>query len=65
NVTDNQFVRKGALLVVIDPRSYVAAHDQAEASLAAAKAALANAEQGLAVAKISAPAELAQANAAQ
>ncbi|HEX7374527.1 MAG TPA: HlyD family secretion protein [Steroidobacteraceae bacterium] len=65
HVTDNQFVHKGDLLVVIDPRPYVAARDQAVAGLALAKAQLANAGQSLGVAKISYPAQLAQAEAAR
>lgn len=65
DVTDNQFVHKGDRLVVIDPRSYVAAVDQAKASLASATAQLASAEQGVAIAKVSFPAELAAAKAAQ
>ncbi len=65
NVTDNLFVHKGDLLLVIDPRSYVAAVNQAKASLASAEAALASAEQSLAIAKVSYPAQLAQAKAAQ
>ncbi|MGH7048550.1 MAG: HlyD family secretion protein [Stellaceae bacterium] len=65
DVTDNQFVHKGDLMVVIDPRSDIAARDQAAAGLALAQAQLANAEQSLAVAKISYPAQFAQAKAAQ
>lgn len=65
DVTDNEFVKKGSLLAVIDPRTYVAARDQAKAGVALAKAQLTNAEKSLAVAKISFPAELAQAKAAQ
>lgn len=65
NITDNQFVHKGELLLVIDPRSYLAAVDQAKANLAAAKAALSSAEQNLAIAKVSYPAQLAQAKAAE
>lgn len=65
DVTDNQFVHKGDLMVVIDPRSTIAARDQAKAGLALAQAQLANAEQSLAVATISFPAQLAQAKAAQ
>jgi len=65
NITDNQFVHEGNLLLLIDPRSYVAAVDQAQASLASAEAALASAEQSLAIAKVSYPAQLAQAEAAQ
>ncbi|MGH7070561.1 MAG: HlyD family secretion protein [Acetobacteraceae bacterium] len=65
NVTDNQFVHQGDLLVVVDPRSYVAAVDQAKASLASAEAELASAEQSLAIAKVSYPAQLAGAKAAE
>ncbi|MGH7120864.1 MAG: HlyD family secretion protein [Acetobacteraceae bacterium] len=65
NITDNQFVDKGDLLLVIDPRSYVAAVDEAKANLAATNAALSSAEQNLAIAKVSYPAQLAEAKAAQ
>ena len=65
NITDNQFVHKADLLLVIDPRPYIAARDRAQAGLALAKAQLASAEQALAIAKISYPAALAQAKAAR
>ncbi|HUA76937.1 MAG TPA: HlyD family secretion protein [Acetobacteraceae bacterium] len=65
NAGDNQFVHKGDLLVEIDPRTYVAARDQAEAGLALAQSQLASAEQDLAVARTSYPAQLAEAKAAQ
>jgi len=45
HVQDFQFVRKGDLLVEIDRRIYEQRYDQAEAQLAAQKAALANWEQ--------------------
>ena len=38
NVDDNQFVHKGDVLVVIDPRDYQTALDQARANLASAEA---------------------------
>ncbi|MGH7084565.1 MAG: efflux RND transporter periplasmic adaptor subunit [Acetobacteraceae bacterium] len=64
-VTDNEFVHEGSLLVVIDPRAFVASVDQAKASLASAQAQLKSSEQALAIAKVSYPAELAAAKAAQ
>jgi membrane fusion protein, multidrug efflux system len=65
DVTDNQFVHKGDLLLVIDPRTYVAARDEAAAALTLARAQLASAEQNLAIAKTSNPAALAEAKAAE
>ncbi len=62
---DNQFVHKGDLLLVIDPRTYIAARDQAAAGLALAKSQLASAEQDLAIARTSYPARLAAAKAAE
>src|SRR5712664_1733718 len=38
NVDDNQYVRKGAVLVEIDPKDYEVAVEQAKASLASAEA---------------------------
>jgi membrane fusion protein, multidrug efflux system len=64
-ITDNEFVHKGDLLLVIDPRTYIAARDQAEAALVLARGQLASAEQNLAIAKISYPAQLAEAKAAE
>ncbi|HWA81102.1 MAG TPA: biotin/lipoyl-binding protein, partial [Acetobacteraceae bacterium] len=61
---DNQFVHKGDLLVVTDPRPYIAARDQAEAGLKLAQSQLASAEQDLEIARTSYPAELAAAKAA-
>ncbi len=61
---DNQFVHKGDLLAVIDPRTYIAARDQAEAGLKLARSQLASAEQDLAIARTSYPAGLAAAKAA-
>jgi membrane fusion protein, multidrug efflux system len=61
---DNQFVRKGDLLLVIDPRTYIAARDQAKAGLVLAQSQLASAEQSLAIAQTSYPAQLAEAKAA-
>ena len=43
-VTDNQIVKPGQVLVRIDPRDYVAAVEQAKASIAQADAAIATAE---------------------
>jgi membrane fusion protein, multidrug efflux system len=65
DVNDNQFVHKGDLLLVIDPRTYQAARDQAAAGLALAKSQLASAEQDLAIARTSYPAQLSEAKAAE
>ncbi len=62
-VNDNQFVRKGDLLVQIDPRPYVAARDQAQAQILAAQAQLENAKASLELAKETFPARLRQAQA--
>ncbi len=64
NVNDNRFVHQGELLLAIDPRTYQAARDQAQAGLALAQSQLASAEQDLAIARTSYPARLAEAKAA-
>jgi membrane fusion protein (multidrug efflux system) len=63
NVTDNQRVQAGDVLLQIDPRAYVAARDQAQGSLQVAEAQLANARITLDSAKIDYPAKLAAAQA--
>ena len=60
-VTDNQFVRKGDLLVQIDARPYQAARDEAQGQLASAEAQLADAKLALDKAQTTFPAQLAQA----
>lgn len=62
-VNDNQFVRKGDLLVQIDRRPYVAALDQAKSQLQVAQAQLENARDNLELAKETFPARLRQAQA--
>jgi membrane fusion protein, multidrug efflux system len=63
HVGDNQFVHRGDLLLVIDPRPYLAARDQAAAGLALARSQLASAEQELVIARTAYPARLAAARA--
>ncbi|MBV9249114.1 MAG: HlyD family secretion protein [Acetobacteraceae bacterium] len=62
-VNDNQRVHSGDLLIKIDPSSYQAAKDQAEASLRVAEAQLANARASLQSARVIYPARLASAQA--
>jgi membrane fusion protein (multidrug efflux system) len=62
-VTDNQRVKAGDVLLEIDPRSYVAARDQASGSLDVAEAQLANARVNLDWTKRDYPARLASAQA--
>jgi len=64
NVTDNQHVRAGEVLLEIDPRNYAAARDAAAASLNAAEAQLETARLNLATARVNYPARLASAQAA-
>ena len=63
NVDDNTFVHKGDRLLKIDPRSYVAARDQARASLSLARAQVSSAQVALEIARVQAPASLQQAQA--
>lgn len=63
HVDDNTRVKKGDLLLRIDPRDYVAARDQAMAQRELAQAQLHQAEAQLALAKVQYPAQLAQAQA--
>ncbi len=63
NVDDNTVVKAGDLLMKIDPRDYITAHDQAQANLALAQAQLTSAEVDLEIARVRAPANLEQARA--
>jgi membrane fusion protein (multidrug efflux system) len=63
HVNDNQRVKAGDLVIEIDPRAYVAARDQAQASLQVAEAQLANARISLERAQVDYPARLASAQA--
>jgi membrane fusion protein, multidrug efflux system len=63
DVTDNQRVKAGDVLMQIDPSAYVAARDQARGSLQVAEAQLANARIALESARIDYPAKLAAARA--
>jgi membrane fusion protein (multidrug efflux system) len=63
DVTDNQFVKKGQVILRIDERDYVAARDQARGALEAAEGQLAAAKAGVLVAKKNFPARLASAQA--
>jgi membrane fusion protein (multidrug efflux system) len=62
-INDNVFVHAGDLLLKIDPRDYIVARDQAQASLDAALAQQATAEVDLQTTQVRAPANLAQAEA--
>jgi len=64
-VKDNQFVKKGDLLVEIDPRDATAQRDQAQAQLGLAVAQLHQAQAQYDLAKVQYPAQLAQAKAQQ
>jgi membrane fusion protein (multidrug efflux system) len=63
NINDNTPVKAGDLLLKIDPRDYITARDQAQASLSLAQAQLASAQVDLEIARIRAPANLEQAEA--
>jgi membrane fusion protein, multidrug efflux system len=63
DVTDNQFVHKGQVLVRIECTDYVAARDQAEGALQSAQGQLAAAQSSLDLAKITYPAKFAAAEA--
>jgi membrane fusion protein (multidrug efflux system) len=63
DVNDNTIVKAGQVLFRIDPRDYIAARDQAQASLSLARSQLASAEVNLEEAQVRAPANLAQAEA--
>jgi membrane fusion protein (multidrug efflux system) len=64
-VDDNTHVRKGDLLVRIDPRDYGAAQAQAQAQLGLALAQLKSAQDTLRIARVQYPAQLAAAEAQQ
>jgi membrane fusion protein (multidrug efflux system) len=63
NVDDNQRVKKGDVLVEIDPRDYTAQRDQAAAQVGLAESQLHQSEVQLDLAKVQYPAQLAQARA--
>jgi membrane fusion protein, multidrug efflux system len=63
HIDDNVRVRKGELLVRIDPRDYATARQQAEASLELARAQLKSAQDALDIAKVQYPAQLLSARA--
>jgi membrane fusion protein (multidrug efflux system) len=63
DINDNSLVKAGQLLFRIDPRTYVAARDQARANLSLAQAQLASSEVNLDIARVRAPANLLQAQA--
>jgi membrane fusion protein (multidrug efflux system) len=64
-VNDNSHVRKGELLLRIDPRDSLTAQAQAEAQLALAKADLLSAQDALHIARVQYPAQLRSAEAQQ
>jgi membrane fusion protein, multidrug efflux system len=64
-VDDNTRVRKGDLLLRIDPRDYLTARDNASAQLALAKAQFKSAENSLRIARVQYPAQLLAAEAQQ
>jgi membrane fusion protein, multidrug efflux system len=64
-VDDNTHVRKGDLLLRIDPRDFLTAEAQARAQLALAQAQLASAREALKVARVQYPAQLESARAQQ
>lgn len=63
DVTDNQRVKAGDVLIEIDPRAYIAARDQAAANLRIAEAQRDDARLKLDTARIEYPARLANARA--
>jgi len=63
DVSDNQRVKAGDVLIEIDPRAYIAARDQAQGSLQVAQAQLGNARINLEWARADYPARLAAAQA--
>jgi membrane fusion protein, multidrug efflux system len=62
-VNDNQFVKQGQTLILIDPRQYKIDREQAEGALATAQAQYRGQQYGLDVAKKNFPAQLEQARA--
>ena len=63
DVTDNQFVKKGQVLIHIDPRQYIDDRNQAEGALATAKAQYEGQQLGAEIARKNFPAQLEQAQA--
>lgn len=63
DITDNEFVHKGQVLIHIDPRDYIDARDQAEGALAIAQGELTGNRFGAEIAKKNFPAALAAAQA--
>jgi membrane fusion protein (multidrug efflux system) len=64
-IDDNSRVRKGDLLLKIDPRDYQTSVEQAVAQLALARAQLKSAQEALTIARVQYPAQLASAQAQQ
>lgn len=65
NINDNVHVRKGDLMVGIDPRDFLTAKQQAQASLELARAQLDSAQDALRIARVQFPAQLISAEAQQ
>jgi membrane fusion protein, multidrug efflux system len=65
NINDNMRVRRGDLLLRIDPRDYLAAQHQAQAALELAQAQLKSAQDSLRIARVQYPAQLISARAQQ
>lgn len=63
DIRDNMYVKRGELLLRIDPRDYLAAQAQAQAALELAKAQLGSARDALAIARVQYPAQLKSAEA--
>jgi membrane fusion protein, multidrug efflux system len=63
DVNDNQFVKKGQVLIHIDPRQYIHDRDQAEGALATAKSQYEGQQLGAEIARKNFPAQLEQAKA--
>ena len=63
DVTDNQFVRKGDVLVHIDPRQFINTRDQSQGSLTIAQAQIVGQKFGAEIAKKNFPAALEAAQA--
>ena len=63
DVNDNQFVKKGQVLIRIDPRQYINDRDQAEGALATAKSQYEGQQLGAEIARKNFPAQLDQAKA--
>jgi membrane fusion protein (multidrug efflux system) len=65
NIDDNVHVRKGDLLLRIDPRDFLASREQARAALQLALAQLKSAQDALRIARVQYPAQLVSARAQQ